>query len=370
MFLTRNDSLECDNRPTKKSRLNLGCSNLARCRRPGALKEFDLAAALRTIGLDNAITDHLHHDFASLAVDLTVGEALAVIREQGLGEQIIYFYVVDNQQRLVGVVPTRRLLTAQLDKQLAEIMVASVIVIPQSATVLEACEFFVLHRLLAFPVVNEERHVMGIADVHVFTDELLDLAEREQSDALFEALGFRIAQVRDASPFKAFRVRFPWLLATIISGTFCALLTSRFELTLAKSLVLAFFMTLVLGLGESVSIQSMTVSIQALRVNRPTRKWYFAALKNEALTAGLLGLGCGSVVGLIVWGLRGEFFPAMVVAGGILLSLVSACLFGLSVPTLLHALRLDPRIAAGPITLGLADVMTLLFYFSLAALIL
>ncbi len=329
-----------------------------------------MVTALRTIGLDNAITDHLHHDFASLAVDLTVGEALAVIREQGLGEQIIYFYVVDKEQRLVGVVPTRRLLTTPLDKPLSEIMVTSVIVIPQSATVHEACEFFVLHRLLAFPVVDDKRRMVGIADVHVFTDELLDLAEREQSDALFEALGFRIAQVRDASPIKAFQVRFPWLLATIISGTFCAMLTSQFELTLAKSLVLAFFMTLVLGLGESVSIQSMTVCIQSLRVNRPTRKWYFAALQREAMTAGLLGLGCGTLVGLIVWGWRGEVFPAIVVGCGILLSLISACLFGLSVPALLHALKLDPRIAAGPITLGLTDVMTLLFYFSLASIIL
>jgi magnesium transporter len=329
-----------------------------------------LSTALRPIGLDNAITDHLHHDFASLQVDLTVGEALAVIREKGLGEQIIYFYVVDRDERLVGVVPTRRLLTMPLDKPLSEIMVTSVVVIPQSATVLEACEFFVLHRLLAFPVVDTKRRVVGIADVHVFTDELLDLAEREQSDALFEALGFRIAQVRDASPLKAFRVRFPWLLATIVSGTFCAMLTSRFELTLAKSLILAFFMTLVLGLGESVSIQSMTVSIQSLRVNRPTRKWYFAAIKREAMTASLLGLGCGAVVGLIVLGWRGELLPALVVGCGIFLSLISACLFGLSVPALLHALRLDPRIAAGPITLGLADVMTLLFYFSLAKVIL
>jgi magnesium transporter len=88
---------------------------------------------------------------------------------------------------------------------------------------------------------------------------------------------------------RAFRFRFPWLLATIGSGTICALLAGRFEVTLAKSLVLAFFLTMVLGLSESVSIQSMTVTIQELRATRPTLRWYAQALRREAGTALLLG---------------------------------------------------------------------------------
>jgi magnesium transporter len=307
-------------------------------------------------------------DFASLRQDLTVQQALDVIRQRGVGEKIVYFYVVDSDERLVGVLPTRRLLIAPLDRSLSEIMIQRVVAIPQSGTVLEACEAFVLHKFLAFPVVDSERRIVGVVDVGFFTQEVFDLTEQtEKIDDLFEAMGFHVAQVRDASPIRAFRFRFPWLLATIGSGTICALLASGFELTLARSIVLAFFLTMVLGLGESVGIQSMTLTIQALHAAKPTLAWYWRAFRRDAGTAALLGAACGLVVGLIVWLWRGAQLEAVSIGLSIFLTLCAAGFFGLSIPALLHALKLDPKIAAGPVTLALTDIFTLLFYFGVAA---
>jgi len=322
--------------------------------------------------------DHLHlpvsavarKDVATLRQDFTVQQALDAIRQRGVGEKIVYFYVVDADDRLTGVLPTRRLLTAPLEGQLSEVMISRVVAIPQTATVLEACEAFVLHKFLAFPVVDERRRIVGVVDVGLLTEEAFDIAEREQTDALFESIGFRVSQVRDASPVRAFRFRFPWLLATIGSGTLCAMLASAYEVTLAKSIVLAFFLTMVLGLAESVGIQSMTVTIQALRATQPTFGWYVRAFRREAGTAALLGTACGSVVGLIVWLWRGAGFVSFAIGASILLALCAACFFGLTVPALLHALKLDPKIAAGPVTLAFTDIFTLLFYFSLATLLL
>jgi magnesium transporter len=309
-------------------------------------------------------------DVATLRDDFTVQQAMDAIRQRGLGEKIVYFFVVDSDDCLVGVLPTRRLLTAPLGQRVSDVMISRVVAIPQTATVLEACEAFVLHKFLAFPVVDEQRQVVGVVDVGLLTEEAFDMAERQVTDELFERIGFRVAQVRDASPVRAFRFRFPWLLATIGSGTICALLASAYELTLAKSIVLAFFLTLVLGLGESVSIQTMTVTIQALRGTRPTFAWYVRAFRREVATAVLLGTACGTVVGLIVWLWRGAGLAGFAIGTSILLALCAACFFGLSVPALLHALRLDPKIAAGPVTLAFTDIFTLLFYFSLAALLL
>jgi magnesium transporter len=303
-------------------------------------------------------------DFTTLGQDLTVREALESIRGRALGEKIVYFYVLDAEERLVGVVPTRRLLTAALGQRMRDIMVPRVVAIPQRATLLEACEAFVLHKFLAFPVVDEQRRMVGVVDVSFFTQEVFDMAGRED---VFEAIGFHVAQVRDASPLRAFRFRFPWLLATIGSGTICALLAGGFEATLAKSLVLAFFLTLVLGLGESVSIQSMTVTIQALRAMRPTLGWYVRAFRREAGTAMLLGTACGTLVGVIVWLWRDSAVAGASIGASLLLALCAACFFGLSIPAALHALKLDPKIAAGPVTLAFTDIFTLLFYFGLAA---
>jgi len=317
--------------------------------------------------LQQPVTAIARRDFVVLRYDLIVQQALTIIRRSDLGETIVYFYLIDDQDRLLGVVPTRRLLTAGLDQALSDIMVHPVVSIPHTASLLEACEFFVRHKFLAVPVVDEQRRVVGVVDVSMLTGEVFDSAERQRTNEVFETIGFRLSQVRGASPARVFRYRFPWLGATIGSGLFCALLASAYEATLAQSIVLAFFLTLILGLGESVSSQSMAVTIQALRATRPRLAWYLKELRRELGTALLLGAACGGIVALVAVLWRREPAAAWVIGTSILVSLCSACLIGLSVPTLLHTLRLDPKIAAGPITLALADISTLLFYFSLAS---
>src|SRR6266404_1582594 len=321
---------------------------------------------------NSPVVEHARKDFPLLDAEMTVGEALERIRREGVGERVIYFFAVDRDKRLVGVVPTRRLLTAALESSLSDIMVRRVVAIPATATVLDACEFFVLYKFLAFPVVDEQRHVVGLIDVNLFAEEML--GEREEQprpaapvrDDVFEVLGFHLDQIRGASPWRVFRFRFPWLLVTVTGGTICAILAGAFEATLVHSLVVAFFLTMVLGLNESVSAQSMSVTIQILRSAPVTWSWFATALRRELTTAILLGLSCGSVVAAIVWFWRSDLRSAGAIGGSIALSLVTACLFGLGVPSLLHRLNLDPKIAAGPITLALADIFALLIYLTTA----
>jgi magnesium transporter len=312
-------------------------------------------------------------DFPLLEADASVGQAMEKIRREGIGERVVYFYAVDEQRKLVGVVPTRRLLTAAREQTLREIMVLRVVALPATATVLEACEFFVLYKFLAFPIVDADRRVIGVVDADVFTQSMLESEEGEKPagrDDFFELLGIHLAQVRDASPWQTFRYRFPWLMATVASGTACALLAGAFEVTLARSIVIAFFMTMVLALNESVSMQSMSVTIQKLHSARVTWRWFVNAARSEILTAVLLAIGCGALVGLIVYVWRHDLRGSLVIGGSIATSLVTACLFGLAVPSLLHRWKFDPKIAAGPITLALADFFALALYFTAASLVL
>ena len=322
------------------------------------------------------VAEHARKDFPLLDARMSVAEALDRIRREGVGERVIYFFATDAEGRLVGVLPTRRLLTAPLEARLEEIMVRKVVAIPATATVLEACEFFVLYKFFAFPVVDSARRVVGVVDVSLFAEEILEAGEREEeqeaqiSNQIFEAIGFRLAEVRGASPWRVFRFRFPWLLVTVAAGTISALLAGAFEATLAHGLVIAFFLTMVLGLNESVSAQSMSVTIQTLRSASVTWSWFWKALRQELATAVLLGLACGTVVAMIVWLWRRNLVAAGVIGGSIALSLVTACLFGLCVPSLLHRSKLDPKISAGPVTLALADVFALVIYFTSAWLVL
>src|SRR6266403_6106760 len=321
---------------------------------------------------DASVVDHARKDFPLLDVTMTVGEALEHIRHEGVGERVIYFYAVDEQKRLVGVVPTRRLLTASLETSVRQFLVPRVVAVPATATVLDACEFFVLYKFLAFPVVDEQRHVIGIIDANLFAEEILEAGESEDryrsaqpvGPEFFEALGFRIEQIRGASPWRIFRFRFPWLLVTVTGGTLSAVLARFFEATLARSLVLAFFLTMVLALNESVSIQSMSVTIHALRSVSVTTRWLATAFQREVATALLLGVACGIVVSAIVLTWRSDLRAAFVIGGSITLSLLTACALGVGVPSFLHRFKLDPKIAAGPVTLALADLIALVIYFT------
>ena len=325
---------------------------------------------------NSSVAEHARKDFPLLDADMTIAEALERIRREGVGERVIYFFAVDSDKRLVGVLPTRRLLTSTPETRLRDIMVRRVVAIPATATILDACEFFVLYKFFAFPVVDEQRRVVGVVDVSLFAEEILGSREEQTHSAapvrddVFEILGFHLEQIRGASAWRVFRFRFPWLLATVTSGTICALLAGAFEATLANSLVIAFFLTMVLGLNESVSAQSMSVTIQMLRSAPVTWSWFKTALRRELMTAILIGLGCGAIVAAIVLLWRHHLPGAFVIGGSIALSLVTASLFGLGVPSLLHRFKLDPKIAAGPITLALADICALLIYFTAAHIVL
>lgn len=312
------------------------------------------------------ITDYIRNDFSPLHKNLTVDEALKKIRTEGVGERIIYFYVVDDDAKLVGVLPTRRILTAQPEQKLENIMVQNVAAIHENATVYDACEFFVMYKFLAIPVIDRNRKLVGVIDVNLFTDELLDFSERQKVSDVFESIGFKISEVKNATPVKAWIIRFPWLLATIASGTACAIIAGFFEVTLAESIVLAFFLTLVLGLGESMSIQSMTLTIQALHTAQPSMKWYLKNFLKEAQTALLIGGSSGLLVALISYAWKGEVITSLIIGVSILLVQLFAALLGLSVPALLHSTKLDLKVSAGPITLALTDIFTILFYLGLA----
>ena len=116
-----------------------------------------------------------------LQPEQTIGNALEFIRGHADAASIHYFYVVENQNQLVGVVPARRPLAAQPDKTVRDIMVRDVVAIPEWATVLIASEYFASRRLLAFPVVNDAGELKGVVDVGLFTDDVIDLAGRRQA---------------------------------------------------------------------------------------------------------------------------------------------------------------------------------------------
>lgn len=322
--------------------------------------------------LDDPISKHARQDFARLDINQTVGEALDALRAKPPEGRIIYLYVTDVDGKLHGVVPTRRLLLSQPDKHIADIMVKSVIAIPQTATVLDACEFFTMHRLLAFPVIDEGRRIVGTVDVEVYTNELRDLSEPEiveKADELFQIIGVHLTEAQQLSPVRSFRIRFPWLIANILGGILAAFLTGIFEHELEKAVALALFIPVVLTLAESVSIQSVTIGLHAMRSRKPSWRELGAKLSRELLAGILLGAACAVLVGTVAAIWIGQWRVTICLLGGITGGMMMAAAIGLAMPYVLRLLKRDPQVAAGPLALATADMATLLTYFSLARLL-
>ena len=316
--------------------------------------------------LDAPVTRHMRRNFTRLCSDQTVGQALEALRREPPPERIIYFYVVDDAGRLVGVVPTRYLVLSQAERPLGEIMIRKLVTLPDSATVRDACEFFALHRILAFPVVDADRRLLGVVDVDLYTSELTQLGDAEKRDDLFQALGVHAPGDAGGSPLAAFRRRFPWLGANMVGGIGCAFLSSLFEAELQRVVALAMFIPVVLNLAESVSSQSVSLTLHRMRGRRPTRQQLLRDLRGELGAGSLLGSACGAVVGLVALAWLRHPRLALCLLGGIGGGVTVAALLGLSLPVVLRMVGLDPKVAAGPIALAGADVLTLFLYLGLA----
>jgi magnesium transporter len=297
--------------------------------------------------LDDRLFAYLRRDFTPLTTGQTVGQALAFLRSQQLGERLIYFFVTTPDGRLQGVIPTRRLLMTDPAEPVDAIMLRDVVTLPTWATVRDACEAFVRHRLLAFPIVDSQHYLHGVVDVALFTDQIADMTGRQSADDIFQLIGVHVSE--SATAWTGFKTRVPWL----------------YEPLLAAFVVLALFIPVVLALAESVSIQSVTLTLQRLHSHVSGQR-FVATLAKEVLTAILLGLTCGTTVAAVSFAWKGQAAVAEAIAVAITLSMVTACALGVILPTMLRAARRDPRIAAGPVVLALADLATLLFYFNLS----
>lgn len=317
--------------------------------------------------LKKVVKDYMHEDYIAIPEDYSVEEALEIIREIKDENKIVYYYTVNCEGQLTGVLPVRRLITSQPERKVSEIAESGIVTICEDEKIIDAAKKFSNYKYMSMPVVNKNGILEGVIDLRTFAGKEIEVGNKSSVDEIFSTIGVRVSKYRNASPFKAFTYRYPWLLSTVTSGVACAVLTSFFKLTLEKSIILTFFLTLILGLGESVSMQSMTLSFQELNIKGERLKRYLATVKKELLVAIQLGIAYGVIVFIISYLIGRKLDISLVIYITIFLEMISACMIGTIIPFLLHYLKLDPKISAGPIVLAMTDTATLAIYLITAA---
>ncbi|MGD0551486.1 MAG: magnesium transporter [Sedimentisphaerales bacterium] len=330
-----------------------------------------MPAKLSDHNLQEPVSAYMRTDFVSLKQNETVAHAIKSIRDNASPKDILYLYVTDEHNRLTGVVPIRNVITSDPQTKISSIMVRSPVSVQHWQSVLHACELFTEYRFLALPVVDDDNKILGIVDINLFTDDVVSLNHQRQLENVFQMIGVHVSiGKKEVSPWSDFKGRFPWLFCNITSGIICAFIASRYELLISELAILAMFITVVLAISESVSIQSMALTLQVLLQRNVSWRRILMGVRSELLTSVLLGAGSGLVVGLTAYLWKGVLWQGLAIGLSIWLSVITACLLGVIVPTLIRKFRIDPKVAAGPIVLAAADIATMAFYFSTANLIL
>jgi len=320
------------------------------------MSEKDLNKPLRDFIVPVRTTIHVEH---------TVEEALRYLRDKHITDEIIYIYVVDEERKLIGVVPTRRLLLTKPQVPIRDLMGTHLISLKGDQTLQEAMEFLETHHLLALPVVDDKNHLLGVIDVGLYLEEKLDVASARRRSDIFQMIGMYVEEGKRPGPWQGYRSRMPWIFCNMFGGFACAIISRVFEVVLSQVLLLAMFIPLVLTLSESISMQSMTQSMQLLK--KHNRRWSYTigCLLREWQVVALIAVTSGIIVGAVslLWG--DGIAPGFVIMFAIMSAVYITSSIGSAVPLILHARKWDPRVAAGPVVLMFADVITTLIYLSL-----
>lgn len=308
---------------------------------------------------------------AQTAVNLnqTIHEALEDLRVRAIDGPLVSVYALDDDDRLVGQVSARELLFSPPSARIRDVMTSDFTFVTISTSMAEALDVFQQKRLVALPVIDGEGRLVGSIELEQYARESLARAERDRVRHVFQTLGLAVGASEHMTAWENFRMRMPWLCCNLAGGILCAVIGWMFEHVLQEVVLLAVFLPLVLTLGESIAMQSVSLAVGSDASSR-TMKHAMRGLSVEAVAAAMMGMLSGVLVALtsVLWG--GGASAAITMFAAVSVSMFFAAICGGAVPLILHWLRMNPSVAAGPIALVIADTGSLAIYFTLGLLIL
>ena len=296
-----------------------------------------------------------------VSVRATCGQAIEALQNRHAElESIHYVYILDGHRRLVGVTSLRSLLTSKPSTPLSQIMTKEIIAVGPEEDQEEVAKFVARYDLLAIPVVDPERQLLGIVTV----DDVVDVIRAEFAEDMMLMAGVQ-GSLKEQSLLRQGAQRAGWLLATLFGGILAAELIGLYEETLLRVALLAGFIPVIMGMGGNVGIQSATLAVRGLATGSVQVRGALRFIWNEAR----VGLLIGALYALLL-GLYGAArFPTMVaasLASSIFLAIAAASILGAGVPLALNRLGVDPAIATGPFVTTLVDLLGIVIYFTVA----
>ncbi|MBN3523687.1 magnesium transporter [Paenibacillus apiarius] len=308
-------------------------------------------------------------DYIAVRNYWTVEHTFQHVRKVGQdAEMVSYFYVLDNNGKLVGIVSLKQAILAKADAKLEEIMLKDFVSVTARMNQREVATILSNYDLVALPVVSEEQRMIGIITV----DDLIDVIHEEATEDFQKMGGSQPLEVPyfKNSFWKLFRKRIAWLLVLFVAEAYTGNVLRYFEDTLSEVIALAFFVPLLIGTGGNTGTQTVTTLVRALALGEVKPKDIFRVARKEVATGFVLGICMGAATFLRAQFLGVGFDIGSVVAVTAIFIVIWASLIAAVLPLVLHKLRVDPAVVSGPFITTLVDGTGLIIYFTMAKMIL
>jgi magnesium transporter len=303
-------------------------------------------------------------EFVSIVANQTVRSAMYVLKNAAdVAETIYYIYVVDTDNKLVGVISLRDLIINDEDTMIADILNERVMSVHVGDDQEDVAQTFRDYDFLALPVTDYDDHLLGIVTV----DDIIDVIDDEAASDYSGLAGVNVEEVSE-NPIKASSRRLPWLITLLFLGMATASLISHYEELVSEASILAVFISLITGTAGNAGTQSLAVAVRRLAINDDKENSFMKTVVGEVLT----GLFTGAITGLTIFAIVAVWkqnpILGFVIGMAMMCAITVANLAGSLIPMLMDKLGFDPAVASGPFITTLSDLTSVLIYFNIASL--
>ena len=319
---------------------------------------------------ENSAGSIMTTEYVVLSENATVREAFDEIRATGVNKETIYTcYVIRRDHLLIGVVSVKKLILSKSHERIGDIMDSSVLFVKTTDNNESIAKQFQKYNLLAMPVVDKEQRLVGIITV----DDIVDVIIEENTEDIekMNALVPSDEPYLNTGVFKHAKNRFLWLLFLMLSAVLTGLVITDFEEGLAVMPILMAFIPMLMDTGGNAGSQSAALIIRGMAVGEISQKDILRILWKEIRVALLCGLGLGFVNFIRVYIMNGQnLLLCIVITISLCCTLVIAKTIGCILPMVAKRIKIDPAIMAAPLITTIADVLSLIVYFSIAKVLL
>ncbi len=305
-------------------------------------------------------------DFIALKEEVSAREAIESLqKEHSDVEMPFYLYVVDQYDKLVGVISLRQLVVVPPDTSLKNFMTTDVFSVQTDMDQEEVAKIVARYDILAVPVIDEGNRLVGIVTV----DDVIDIIREEATEDILKMAGAGEEFVETKSVLKSTRIRLPWLFASCIGGILAFFIIGGFEGRLIKFAYLAAFLPVIMGMGGNIGTQSSTIVVRGLATGRLNIRDVWAVVFKELSIGFILGVVYGLVIGTVAQLKYGTYALAFSVGLAVISSMSVAALVGSLVPMGFARVNIDPAVATGPFVTTSIDIISVFFYFKIATIL-